>query len=96
MTVQVFNGTFVQGLGKTYHDKIEQLGFKAPLSASQAPAAGQKAESVVFYKPGQKAKAQLVRKKLGINNIEPLDDVFSGGTDSATQVVVVVGADKSK
>jgi hypothetical protein len=96
VTVQVFNGTFVQGLGRTYADKVRGLGFNEPRVANQAPPEGQKAESVVFYKPGQKAKAQFVRKKLGINNIETLDSVFSPLVDSNTQVVVVVGADRSK
>jgi hypothetical protein len=95
VTVQVFNGTLVEGLGRKYHDKIQALGFNQAVQADQAPGDGLKAESVVFYKPGQKAKAQLVRKKLGLNNIEPLDDVFSPLANQATQVVVVVGSDHS-
>jgi hypothetical protein len=94
ITVQVFNGTLVAGLGSKYHDKVQALGFNQPVAAAQAPADGLKAESIVFYKPGQKVKAQLVRRKLGIRNIEPLDDVFAPLTDDATQVVIVVGVDR--
>lgn len=88
--VAVFNGTLVSGLGKQYGEKVKSLGFPGP-SVNQAPEAGQKAESVVFYAPGKKPKAQLVRKKLKISNIEPLDDVFSPLAGNA-EVVVVVGA----
>jgi hypothetical protein len=96
VTVQVFNGTFVEGLGATYLKKVGGFGFKVPTHADQAPPEGQKAESVVFYKQGQKPKALLVRKKLGISNIEALDEVFGKLVNADTQVVVVVGADKSK
>jgi hypothetical protein len=94
VTVQVFNGTLVGGLGRKYHDQLRALGFNQPAAAYQAPREGLKAESVVFYKPGQKAKAQLLRKKLGIRDIEPLDDVFAPLADASTQVVLVVGADR--
>jgi hypothetical protein len=92
--VAVFNGTLVSGLGAQYGDKVAAAGFPKPVVA-QAPENGQKAESVVMYAPGAKAKAQLVRKKLDINNIEPVDDVFSGLAGSA-DVVVVVGADHTQ
>ena len=82
-------------LARKYEAKIEQFGFVKGAEPASAPPEGFKAESVIFYKPGQKAKAQLLRKKLGINNIEPLDDVFANLTATSTQVVLVVGSDRS-
>jgi hypothetical protein len=95
VNVQVFNGTTTPGLGAKYAAEVKAAGFNEPVNAASAPGPGFKADSVVFYKPGAKAKAQLVRKKLNINNIEPLDDVFAPLTNSGVQVVVVVGSDRS-
>jgi len=94
VTVQIFNGTTVTGLARKYQTRIDHLGFVKGAEPASAPPEGFKAESVVFYKPGQKAKAQLLRKRLGIRNIEPLDDVFANLTASRTQVVLVVGMDR--
>jgi hypothetical protein len=93
VTVQIFNGTTATGLARKYQARIDHLGFVRGAEPATAPPEGFKAESVIFYKPGQKAKAELLRKELGIKNVEPLDDVFANLTASKTQVVLVVGRD---
>jgi hypothetical protein len=90
VSVLVYNGTLTAGLGKAYAAKVRAAGFQEPTIAQNAPGNGMKAESVVFYATGKKAQAQLVRKKLRINNIEPLDDVY-GPLAGSADVVVVVG-----
>lgn len=91
VSVSVLNATGVTGLAHTVGSKLEQQGFKLEnqLTASQ----GQVAESVVEFKPGATRAAALVRRKLGITQIEPADraSLMQGGN---ADVVVVLGADK--
>ncbi|MEA2481098.1 MAG: hypothetical protein QOJ07_3020 [Thermoleophilaceae bacterium] len=94
VTVAVFNSTSIPGLAATYGEKIDALGFKKD-SVGQAPANANKAESVVFYVPGKKREAQLVRRKLGISNIEPVDGTFRGLAPNA-EAIVVLGANATQ
>jgi hypothetical protein len=87
--VAVFNGTQINGLARSYADKVQGLGF-TPDAVGQVPAPSERAETVVLYKAGKKRQAILVRKKLKLGNIEQIDQQTQGLAPNA-DVVVVVG-----
>jgi hypothetical protein len=92
VTVAVLNGTTATGLANQFADKVQEFGFKRGVT-DNALTQGQQTESVVEYAHGSKAAAQLVGKKLGISQFEPVDAPTQGRAGDAT-VIVVVGADK--
>jgi hypothetical protein len=88
--VTVENGTGVTGLAHNYGTKLQQDGFNVinQLTSTQSGVA----ESVVEFRPGKSREAALVRRKLGIAQIQPADSTRlsqSGGSD----VIVLLGAD---
>jgi LytR cell envelope-related transcriptional attenuator len=89
----VLNGTTVTGLAATVADKVEQAGFTRG-NTTNALTQGQQAESVVEYSRGNLRAAQLVAKKLGISQKEPIDPQTQSVAGDAT-VTVIVGADKA-
>jgi hypothetical protein len=91
ITVAVLNGTTVTGLAATTADKVEQAGFKRG-NTDNALTQGQQAESVVEYAKGNLRAAQLVGKKLGISQFEPIDADTQTRAGDAT-VAVIIGAD---
>ncbi len=91
ITVAVLNGTTVTGLAATTADKVEQAGFKRG-NTDNALTQGQQAESVVEYAKGNLRAAQLVGKKLGISQFEPIDPDTQTRAGDAT-VAVIIGAD---
>jgi hypothetical protein len=93
ITVAVLNGTTVTGLAATVADKVEQAGFTRG-NTTNALTQGQQAESVVEYSRGNLRAAQLVAKKLGISQKEPIDPQTQSVAGDAT-VTVIVGADKA-
>jgi hypothetical protein len=93
ITVAVLNGTTVTGLAATVADKVEQAGFTRG-NTTNALTQGQQAESVVEYSKGNLRAAQLVAKKLGISQKEPIDPQTQSVAGDAT-VTVIVGADKA-
>jgi hypothetical protein len=93
ITVAVLNGTTVTGLAATVADKVEQAGFTRG-NTTNALTQGQQAESVVEYSKGNSRAAQLVARKLGIGQVEPIDAQTQTVAGDAT-VTVIVGADKA-
>jgi hypothetical protein len=93
VTVAVLNGTTVTGLAATIADKVEQGGFTRG-NTDNALTQGQQAESVVEYAHGNLRAAQLVGKKLGITQFEPIDPQTQQRAGDAT-VAVIIGADKA-
>jgi hypothetical protein len=91
ITVAVLNGTTVTGLAATTADKIEAAGFQRG-NTDNALTQGQQAESVVEYSKGNLRAAQLVGKKLGISQFEPIDPDTQKRAGDAT-VAVIIGAD---
>jgi hypothetical protein len=91
ITVAVLNGTTVTGLAATTADKVEQAGFKRG-NTDNALTQGQQAESVVEYSKGNLRAAQLVGRKLGISQFEPIDADTQTRAGDAT-VAVIIGAD---
>jgi LytR cell envelope-related transcriptional attenuator len=91
VTVAVLNGTTVTGLAATTADKVEQAGFRRG-NTDNALTQGQQAESVVEYSKGNIRAAQLVGKKLGISQFEPIDATTQQRAGDAT-VAVIIGAD---
>jgi hypothetical protein len=90
--VTVENGTGVTGLAHSYGTKLQQGGFNVinQLTSTQSGVA----ESVVEFRPGKSSEAALVRRKLGIAQIQPADSTRlsqSGGAD----VIVLLGADRA-
>jgi len=92
VTVAVLNGTSATGLANQLADKVQEFGFKRGVT-DNALIQGQQAESVVEYSHGNKAAAQLVGRKLGISQFEPIDAPTQSRAGGAP-VVVIVGADK--
>jgi LytR cell envelope-related transcriptional attenuator len=93
ITVAVLNGTTITGLAATFADKVEQEGFRRG-NTNNALTQGQQAESVVEYADGNIKAAQLVGKKLGINQVEKIDPQTQTLAGDAT-VTVIVGADQA-
>jgi hypothetical protein len=88
--VAVLNGTTVNFLARKYGDRLQQQGFNVGNEANSNQ--GQVNESVVLFKPGKSREANLVRRKLNINSIEPADQTtLTQGGDA--DVIVVIGAD---
>jgi hypothetical protein len=90
VSVAVLNGTTTNFLASTYGRKLQALGFNVGNEANANQ--GQVNETVVLFKPGKSAEAGLVRRKLGVTQIEPADQAAlsqAGGAD----VIVVLGAD---
>lgn len=90
VSVAVLNGTTTNGLASSIGTKLEQQGFKVGNEDNSNQ--GQVNESVVLFKPGKSQEAALVRRRLGLNQIEPADQqalAQGGGAD----VIVVLGAD---
>jgi hypothetical protein len=92
ITVAVLNGTTVTGLAATTADKVEQAGFKRG-NTDNALTQGQQAESVVEYSKGNLRAAQLVGRKLGISQFEPMDTDTQTRAGPAATVAVIIGAD---
>jgi hypothetical protein len=90
VTVGALNSTQTAGLATNVKDQAVALGFKeGPAGNYEGPL---RAESVVMYAPGQRAKATLVRRRLKISNIEPMDDIARTAAPNA-DVVIVIGSD---
>jgi hypothetical protein len=90
VSVAVLNGTTTNFLASTYGRKLQSLGFNVGNEANANQ--GQVNETVVLFKPGKSAEAAVVRRKLGVTQIEPADQQAlsqGGGAD----VIVVLGAD---
>jgi hypothetical protein len=90
VSVAVLNGTTTNFLASTYGRKLQAFGFNVGNEANANQ--GQVNETVVLFKPGKSAEAGLVRRKLGVTQIEPADQQAvsqAGGAD----VIVVLGAD---
>jgi hypothetical protein len=92
ITVAVLNGTTATGLANQLADRVQQLGFHRGATGN-ALTGGQQAESVVEYSHNNRAAAQLVGRKLGISQTEPIDTNTQQLAGDAT-VVVILGADK--
>jgi hypothetical protein len=93
VSVAILNGTTVNGLASSIGTKLEQQGFKVGNEDNSNQ--GQVNESVVLFKPGKSHEAALVRRRLGLTQIEPADQqslAQSGGTD----VIVVLGSDQAQ
>jgi hypothetical protein len=93
VTVAVLNGTTVTGLASETANKLVQLGFQRG-NTSNADTQGQQAQSVVLYSAGNSRAAQLVARKLNINDTEPIDAQTQTKAGDAT-VTVVIGADRA-
>jgi LytR cell envelope-related transcriptional attenuator len=90
VSVAVLNGTTTNFLASTYGRKLQAFGFNVGNEANANQ--GQVNETVVLFKPGKSREAALVRRKLGVTQIEPADQTAvsqGGGAD----VIVVLGAD---
>jgi hypothetical protein len=92
VTVTVVNGTSVTGLAHQMSTKVSAAGFR--LGNIQTASQQQRAESVVFYKPGSSRQARAVASKVGISQIEAIDAPNTSLAGLAS-VVVVVGSDKA-
>ena len=88
----MLNGTTVPGLARTVSAKLKADGFQ--VGNINNASNGQFAESVVLFRPGKNRDARLVQKKLGINQLEPVDAQNASQAGNAT-VVVVVGQDQA-
>lgn len=92
VTVAALNGTTVPGLAAAMRDRVGAAGFKEgviDVSSNQ-----QLALSVVQYVPGHQAEAQVVGRRLGISQREPISAGSRVLAGDAT-VVVIVGADRA-
>jgi LytR cell envelope-related transcriptional attenuator len=92
VTVAVFNTTQTTGLASRISSRLQSAGFQ-PGNIAQA-GQRQRAESVVMFKPGANDEARAVARKLGISQIEPIDQGSQALAGNA-QVVVLLGADKA-
>jgi hypothetical protein len=93
VSVAILNGTTVNGLASSIGTKLEQQGFKVGNEDNSNQ--GQVNESVVLFKPGKSREAALVRRRLGLTQIEPADQqslAQGGGAD----VIVVLGSDQAQ
>ncbi len=90
VSVAVLNGTTTNFLASTYGRKLQAFGFNVGNEANANQ--GQVNETVVLFKPGKSREAALVRRKLGVTQIEPADQqaLAQGGN---ADVIVVLGAD---
>lgn len=85
VTMRIQNGTTTEGLAATFRDRLRELGFKVKGTSN----AGRRdyAKTVIYYNPGQDAKAALVADQFPGAEIREANDVQD------TDIVVVLGAD---
>jgi hypothetical protein len=92
VTVSVLNGTTVPGLAAQIGDEVESAGFQRGNVANAIDQ--QRTDSVVLYAEGADREARLVGRKLGIEQIEPVDPDSQALAGNAS-VVVIVGEDQT-
>lgn len=95
ITVAVLNGTSIPGLAAQIGDRVEADGFQKGTVSNASVTGGQRANSVVMYAKGHERDAQMVAKRLSINNVTPVD-ADSQQIAGDASVVVIVGTDKTQ
>ena len=93
VSVAVLNATGVPGLANQFGDKAQAEGFTKDNVGNAN--GGQRAESVVMYAPGREDAARLVRRRLDVSNIEPVDPESQRLAPDA-DVILVIGSDKTQ
>jgi hypothetical protein len=92
--VAVLNGTTIPGLASREKDSLSDAGFTEIATGNNTDQ--QRGESAVLYggKPGARAQARAVARRLNISNVERLDADTSDLSEGA-DVVVILGQDKA-
>ena len=93
VTVSVLNGTTVPGLAAQIGDEVESAGFQRGNVANALDQ--QRPTSTVMFAEGADREAQLVARRLGIAETEPVDP-DSQALGGNASVVVIVGADQTQ
>lgn len=91
VTVSVLNGTTIPGLAAQIGDRVEAAGFQLG-NVDNSADQGARNESVVLYAEGAEREAQVVQRRLNINQREPMDPESQALAGDAT-VVVITGPD---
>jgi LytR cell envelope-related transcriptional attenuator len=92
VTVAVLNGTTVPGLAAALSDQIAAAGFEQGTINNFSDQ--QVAESVVQYAPGHREEAEVVGRRVGISQDEPVTADSRVLAGDAT-VIVIAGADQA-
>lgn len=93
VTVSVLNGTTVPGLAAQIGDEVESAGFQRGNVANAIDQ--QRTASVVLYAEGADREGRLVARRLGIEQVEPIDPDSQALAGNAS-VVVIVGSDQTQ
>jgi LytR cell envelope-related transcriptional attenuator len=87
--VSVLNGTATSGLAAEYGDQVESMGFELGAVTNSASSFE---SSVVMYTRGHRGEAKKVAKRLGITDLELMNDEIETASAGAN-VAVIVGED---
>jgi hypothetical protein len=93
-TVTVLNGTTTAGLAAGVSDQIARAGFAKGQITNAADR--QRSSTVVFFAQGSERQAREVARILEVDSVEPIDPGTAVVAGEESDVVVVVGADRTQ
>src|SRR5204863_4213635 len=95
ITVAVLNGTAIPGLAAQIGDRVDAEGFTLGTVSNASQSQGERANSVAMYSAGHERDARQVARKLGVRNVQPIDQQSQSIAGDAS-VIVIVGSDKTQ